>query len=251
MLLGGCPDSDREETPPPDRTSAAQTGGAGTPALAEDLIPAFRQIEAGALGPARLRIRRALAERPADGQAHFLLGLSFHQEKQYARAADHFTDASRHMPAYGPAWYFLGWARFYLGDPDAAKVAFDRHLALHPEAADSHFALGLIALEYDDLREAEAHLRTSISILEAEGGESRDIAKARVRIADIMMLTGNETAARSELIMAIALHHDSYEAHYKLSRIQTRLGDEEAAARSFNTFLQLRERLYPQTRFPE
>jgi len=250
LLLGGCPASE----PPASAGSKgadSQSAPRETPPLAEDLIPAFRQIEAGSYGPARLRLRRVLAERPEDGQAHFLLGLSFHQEKQYARAAAHFEAATEHTPNYGPAWYFLGWARFYLGEPEPAESAFERHRAMHPEEPDTRFALGLIAMEYDDLREAERHFRTSIELLEARGGAGRDIAKARVRIADIMMLNGDDSAARSELVMAIALHHESYEAHYKLSRVLTRLGDDEAAARSYATFLELRERIYPQTRFPE
>jgi len=234
-------------------TAAASTEHQpGTTApLSADLVPAFRQIQEGTLAPARLRLRRILADRPDDGQAHFLLGLTYHEEKQYGRATEHFTRAIALRPDYGPSWYFLGWSSFYLGDLRTAEDAMLRHRTLHPEEPDTRFALGLIALERGDLTDAEQAFHESIELLAARTGGEREIAKARVRLADVYMLRGDHVGAREELNLAIALHDDFYEAHYKLSRVRLRLGDEEGSDRSFERYLALREQHYPQTRFPE
>lgn len=267
FLAAGC-----DRPPPPQASSADAGASAESRVLSGEYALAFRQIEQGQFAAARLRARRLLAAAPDDGVAEFLIGLSLHREKRSQAALPHLLAATRSAPHFSPGWYFLGWAAFQAGDPALAETAFRRHLDLDADAADTHFALALVALERDGLDEAERLLHASIRLIHeaasrrqgtgapAAGADSaRDEAKARVRLADIHLLRGDAEAARGELLQAVALYPDHYESHYKLARVLTRLGDEAGAAAAMSTFERLRARHYPPTgpegaaatRFPE
>ena len=80
--------------------------------------------------------------------ALFLMGLSYHQDKQYSKAVDWFKKgvSTESGDIYPPIWHFLGWSYFNLGQIQHSKHAFTQHLVVQPDEEDSLFGLGLIAI---------------------------------------------------------------------------------------------------------
>ncbi|MHC5023112.1 MAG: tetratricopeptide repeat protein [Planctomycetota bacterium] len=260
---------DRTPTPGPGQAGAANTVNTTTPPPGEDgtsgpgeeasasmLQPQQERdiiglIRQGRFGPARVRLRRHLDQFPRDGRAEFLFGLTYHRERFYGKARPHFERARERSPNDELIDYFLGWCLYYLGEPEEARAAFERHLARTPLAGDTHFALGVIALEEDRLDEAEAMFRRAIGLQTGQPGREREVAKARGRLADVFIQRGDLESARTELLAAIDLYADHYELHYKLYRVLMRLGDEDGAARAEQEFLAAQRRVPPGTRVPE
>ncbi|MCP3902618.1 MAG: tetratricopeptide repeat protein [Planctomycetes bacterium] len=251
----GSPARPSPQPEPPSRDPEADGPPAATAArpavLSPELTPLFRLIEARRTGPARVRLRKHLLVNPDDGQAEFLFGLSYHREKKYEQARPYFRRAADLAPEYDPVHYFRGWGLYYLGEIEAARKSLERHLTYKPDYADTHFALGLIALDEDRLDDADRLFRRSIVLAGAGEETARERAKAHARLADVRIRQGDFEAAREQLIIATELFPDHYEAFYKLYRVHTRLGDEEAAADARTRFETTRARLYPNTRFPE
>ena len=102
--------------PPPAAVTPPPDAAAPTEALTAPLSDHFRLIEQQRTGAARVRLRKHLNRNPDDGRAAFLFGLSYHREKRYALARPWFEQAIEHAPEYDPAWYFFGWALYYLGE---------------------------------------------------------------------------------------------------------------------------------------
>lgn len=238
ILPAGCGTGGEEPGPPgaPGETEASAAGNEGSavesrplPPLSRTLSEHFALIREGRTGPARVRIRKHLNLNPTDGAAKFLFGLSYHEEKKYAEAVPYFEEALADAPDYYLTHYFMGWARYNLGELDAARAAFEKHLTFDPVAADSHFGLGLVALDEDRLDDAERRFRRAIELHGETPGTEQDRSKARARLADVLIARGDHDAARVELVQSTMLYPDHYEAWLKLSRVLARLGDEEAA----------------------
>jgi tetratricopeptide (TPR) repeat protein len=244
-------ETERPKTAPIGPIPIAEEAGRPLPPLEPPLSDHFQLIRNGRPDVARVRIRKHMRQHPDDGRAHFLFGLSYHREKRYDLARKSFDEAARLAPDYHATHYFQGWALYYLGEPEAARDSFERHLEFQPREGDSHFGLGLIALDMDDLDEAERRLRTAIVLSDATAGRIKEHSKSRARLADVLIRRGRYEEARTELERATELHPDHYEAFYKLFRVCKRLGDDAAAERAQTEFLAARERVHPGTSFPE
>ena len=66
------------------------------------------------------------------------MGRAYAAEGDHAAAADLYAQAVELSPGFASAWFALGQAREALGDPDAARAAFERAVAADPE--DRHGA---------------------------------------------------------------------------------------------------------------
>ncbi len=213
--------------PPPQTVAPAET-----PPLPEALVPLFQMIEAGRPDVARVRLRRHLAVHPEDGIAHFLFGLAYHRERQYSEAAPWMTNAIARRPDYGPAIYFAGWGRFYLGDLDLAERLWRRHVRMQPEFADTHFGLGLVDLERGRPEAAAGRFRRAIELEKDQPGRERSVAKAWARLGDALTDLGKPAEARTAVERAVELWPDHHEAWARLARLARRLGDPGAAERA-------------------
>jgi tetratricopeptide (TPR) repeat protein len=256
---GGDAGDDPTSDPAPQAAAAvgAAVGAAVQPrtttVLRPELAEFYRLIEQRRSGPARVRLRKHLNLNPNDGQAEFLFGLSYHREKRYALARPYLESAMRNEPGYALTPYFAGWGLYYLGEPDAARSMFERHLEHQPDEGDSHFALGLIALDEDDLDDADRRFRRALELHGDLPGREKDRSKAHALLGDVAIRRGEWERAREELLIATESYRDPdhYAAYYKLYRVLLRLGDADAAEAAQAKFLQTRQRLYPRTSFPE
>ena len=184
LVFGGC---EREADPNPGALSLpVPNQPTDVPALDAPLSNFFGLIEDGRHGPARVRLRQWLDEHPEDSRGEFLMGLSYHQEKRYGRAIRWFDMAALHQPVYPPIWHFKGWSNYYMGNAPEALRAFEQHLRLDPNEGDSHFAIGLLAMEEWRLDEAERHFLKAIELQATESNRTKGVSKAKARLSEVV-----------------------------------------------------------------
>lgn len=188
-------------------------------------------IRANQTARARRRLEPVVADHPGWAKAHFYLGLTYHTEKRYERAAEWFKRSLELDPLDHTPRVFLGWSLYYLGDPEASRAMFESYLKVKPDYHDAIFALGLIDFDADDIPSARARFEKVIALAIARKNSKAE-AKARARLADVLIRLNKLEPARKELDKSIALNPDNYEAFYKLSRVLERLGDHEAAEKA-------------------
>ena len=122
--------------------------------------------------------------RKADAKAHFIkavrynqeqlqayqnLGTLYFEEGDFERAADNFERALAVDPAFNEARFNLGLAYLRLGaeDPEyraRARGEFHKMLAVDPEVADAHHALGELAYLEHDLPAAAAAFEKAVQL---------------------------------------------------------------------------------------
>jgi len=201
-----------------------------TPPLTEAQSTHYALIQAGETGPARIRIRQRMAGGDQDSRWLFLMGLAHHWDRHYARAAEWLARAEAAEPRYPPASHFLGWALYHGGHAPESRAAFERHLEMVPTEGDSHFALGVLAIERGDWSAADAALRSAIAHQEDDPGRAGGVAKAMARRSEVVeQRDGDLNGAVTLLAQAVARDPDLYEAHFRLARLLRRLGRELAA----------------------
>ncbi|MDG2423419.1 MAG: tetratricopeptide repeat protein [Phycisphaerales bacterium] len=218
-----------------------------TPPLNETLSAHFKLIEDKRTGPARIRIRQWLNDHPEDARAEFLMGLSHHRDRRYARALTWLQDAIQHEPVYPPAWHFLGWTHYYLGNPEPARRAFEEHLVMDPEEGDTHFGLGLLDIEAWQLDDAERHFQLAIELQADLPHRVKGVSKAKARLSEVIEIRDeNNQEAILLLQESVELYPDHYEAWYRLSQLLEKEGRTEEAQLAQSSFEEARERMRPQ-----
>ncbi len=225
---------------PPDNTGGSlpdgPTANAPSAALDPDLAPIFALISQNQLGRARDRVTDYLRQNPQTGQVQFLRGLTYHREKRYALARPHFAKATELSPQFHPTYHFYGWCLYYLGETEQARTAFQEHLRLAPTEGDSHFALGLLAMENDQLDEAERRFHQAIELQIDNPRRRPDVAKAHARLGDLYIRQERLDAAKAQLETATNLWPQHYAAYYKLHLLLNRLGEPEAAENAYEQY---------------
>lgn len=203
----------------------------------ERLGTAFEALGRGDLETCRAAASAVLADFPRHPRAEFLLAMGLHKSKRYAEARPLFESAERATAEYAgkeAVPYYLGWCDFWLGDFDASRAAFERHLQVVAEG-DSHFGLGAIALELGDFEEAREQLTRALEIFESRiaAGElaaNRDLAKTHARLADVDLAADDEASARAHLESALRLDPNRPAVWFKLYTVAEATGDKEVAA---------------------
>lgn len=212
---------------------------AALPRLDGALTDAFRQVKAGRYEEGR-RAALAYLAAPAPahpGQAEFVVGLSYHQQKLYESARERFARAVAQEPEYVTARYFLGFALLNLGRLAEARRELEAYVAVDPSFAEAHFGLGLVALEQDRAADAQASIERAIA-LAAKGAPvgpqsppalRRDLARYEARLADVFLRDDRLEPARDALVRSTTLWPDLFEPWHKLARVRRRLGDVKGA----------------------
>jgi len=177
---------------------------------------------------ARQLLEPVVADHPAWAKARFYLGLTFHLEKRYERAAELFKRSLELDPLYHTPRVYYGWCLYYLGDPEAAREMFESYLEVKPDDPDALFALGLMAFDADKVASAQ-RLFERVIVLAQTDHDAKAEARGRARLADVLMRLDMIKPARAQLDRSIVLNPDNFEVYYKLSRVLERLGEREAA----------------------
>jgi len=191
----------------------------------------LKLVRQGRYAEARARLAPVVADHPGWSRAQFFLGLSYHEEQRYEQARDLFRKALELDPQAHEIRVFYGWSLYYMGEMDAAREMFESYRIVKPGYADAVFALGLIDFDDDDVESAGARFRETIRLAQQQQNRSTE-AKARARLADVLVRNDDWEKAKVELERSIALKPDNYETYFKLSRVLQRLGDAEGAERA-------------------
>jgi tetratricopeptide (TPR) repeat protein len=227
----------RDAAEPSLKTIALALLLAALPRLDAGLTDAFRHVRAGRYEDGRRAAEAYLAKPGAahPGQAEFVIGLSYHQQKLYESARERFARAVLREPAYVTARFFLGFALLNLGRLDEARRELEAYVAADPSHAEAHFGLGLVALEQDRAADARAAIERAIAIASAGSAATspavrRDLARYEARLADAHLRDDRLEPARDALLRSVALWPDLFEPWHKLARVRRRLGDAAGAA---------------------
>lgn len=232
--------------------SGAPQDAANAPKDTSDprLDRALELIVEGRHGEARSLLAKVQEDRPDDGRAMFYLGLTYHREKRYEIARESFEralDLGPTFSSYDQAHHFYGWCLYKLGRVGEARRAFEKHIESQPDAVDSHFATGLIALEEGEFDLAEKRFRKAVDLERQNRKRKRQLAKAHMRLGDVYLAQDQLERAKEELLLATRLWPQLYPAHYKLYRVLTRLGESEAAAAALRAHQAWRRRVEQRT----
>ena len=120
MTAGGCGDGSGSglgtgTAPSPEATTPGPMPSTGETApipLGPELRAATELIGRQQTDSARARLQPFIEAHPDDGQAAFLLGLTYHREKRYALARPWFESAEALAPDYHPTYHFSGWCLY-------------------------------------------------------------------------------------------------------------------------------------------
>jgi tetratricopeptide (TPR) repeat protein len=135
------------------------------------------------------------------------------------------------LTATADGWYALG-AELEESDPEQARLAYRRALALDPGHADSHVNLGCLAHEAGRPREAEQHYRAALATRPHDATAAFDLG---VALEDLDRLD----EARTAYERALASAPECADAHYNLARLHDRLGDPQSAIRHLRAYRSL------------
>lgn len=125
-------------------------------------------------------------------------------------------------------WYELG-CELHDGEPDAARGAYERALALDPRLADAHVNLGCVLHDAGKLADAESHYRAALGLRPGDPVPRFDLG---VVLEDQARLD----EARAAYEASLACDPTCADAHYNLARIHDRLGETAAALRHLRAY---------------
>ncbi len=185
-------------------------------------------IDAGQIAAARSRLEPIVEAHPAWARASLLLASTYYKEHRFEAAAGWFAKALAADPqeiAIRPPY---GWTLYALGEIDEAAAMFESLLEAKPDYPSAHYALGVIALDRDEVDRARERFETTVR-LAAQQGDPPMAGRAHARLGDLYVRLDDLAAARRELELAVELAPDEHEALFKLSRVLQRLGDEAGA----------------------
>jgi tetratricopeptide (TPR) repeat protein len=120
-------------------------------------------------------------------QAYQNLGTLYFEEGDYTRAAESFERALEVDPAFNEARFNLGISYLRLGAKDAeyrrkARAEFHKMLAVNPQVADAHHALGEVAFLERDFAGAAASFRTAVKLAPSHATAWHDLGAALLEL---------------------------------------------------------------------
>lgn len=209
-----------------------------------DVAICLQLVQRGLYEAAAQRLTLMVETYPSFARGHLLLGLTHHKQRHYEDARPLFARALELDPNDHPVRIYYGWCLYYLGDSAGAREMFESFLAVSPDYADAHFALGLLNFDSDKLDRATRRFVRTIE-LARKAHDPGDEAKARARLGDVHLRRGELDDARRELEAAVRLNPELYAAYFKLSVVFQRLSMTEAAERARKKHDEVRQRLHP------
>lgn len=221
---------------PPAAPGGAAAGGAPVDAVSWPDDPrlevARKLLRSGQFEQAEIVAGSVARQKPQVHRAVFFQGLAIHKQKKYGQARPLLEAAMaspQPFPERGHVPHYLGWCCYYLGDMPAAKAAFEKHAAEWPNFDDTHFALGVIALDEDRVDDAARELTRALELQQAQKASRRSIGKTEARLGDVALRRDDVAEAERRFRRAVELFPDHYEAWARLSRVLARQGRTEEA----------------------
>lgn len=196
---------------------------------------ARRLLRENHFAEAEMVSRTVLNEHPRSDRAAAYLGLALHKQKRYGQAREFLERAALskvEFPEREHMAHFLGWCCYYMGDAPAARHYFEIHASNWPNFDDTHYGLGVIALDEDRIDDAEQSFDTALRLQQAQDGDKRSVGKTLARLGDVALRRGRDEEALRRYEKAVELWPDHYEAWARLVRLYyraDRIADAERA----------------------
>jgi tetratricopeptide (TPR) repeat protein len=180
--------------------------------------------------------REGVLWNPVSGQSHFDFAAELPPEVVDLARAPGAEDVSLELEEEMDAadWYELG-CELHDAEPDAAREAYARAVALDPDLCDAHVNLGCVLHDAGKLADAESHYRAALA---RRAGDPVAWFDLGVALEDQERLD----EARAAYEASLGCDPACADAHYNLARIRDRLGDTAAALRHLREYRRLLRR---------
>lgn len=159
----------------------------------------------------------ALERDAGDARSRIALGRRCLQRARFAEASEHFDRANARLterhpnPVTGEAFYYLGLARQFLGDDEAAYDAFYKAAWDYAWRSPAHYWLALLDCRAGRFEEALQHLDLALIT-------NRDHNQAVIVRALVHRQTGEDGSAQRELSELLARDPLDQWARYEMAR---------------------------------
>jgi tetratricopeptide (TPR) repeat protein len=130
-------------------------------------------------------------------------------------------------------WYEIGCA-LEEGDPEGAREAFEKAIALDPANADALIDLGRLAHAAGEVIKAASCYAEALKVRSDDSVAAFNLG---VALEDL----GREQVALSAYERALAIDPSCADAHYNLARLADQRGDQQAAIRHLAAYRRLTE----------
>lgn len=233
--------SEAKPSPPPDPGSPGRAKDPGAAEFPDDvrIFVASRLLFEGRLDDAATVASTVVAQRPDCDRGKFILGLIRHKQQRYDDGRPLLEAAmlsKQPYPERDHASYYLAWCCYHMKDLKAAKKYFEIHVSQWPNFDDSHFGLGLIALDENRLANAEAALTTALTLQERieqpSPADRRSRSKTLARLGDVAARQQKLDIAITRYEAAANAWPDHHEAWAGLAKLYRSAGRESDAKRA-------------------
>jgi len=262
-LAAGC-GPDQSDRPGPPQSAAS--------ALIQKALPAFEEARGRRFlkpSPSMARLRNALRSRngrlaqqlaqqelatdPDNPEALLISSQLLYQSAAMTAARPGFERILELGPTFEGCqrvFYLYGSCLLRLGEPKAAREAFEGHLRLDPEHGETHYSLGELILQDGDPEASLPHFERALELFQTSRRKqgpflTMDLARVHASIAAAHLQAGDLKAARQSIERSLELNPNHPQSHYTLSRILTRLGDMDGARAALAEFQRLNQATAP------
>ncbi|PXX35431.1 MULTISPECIES: tetratricopeptide repeat protein [Burkholderia] len=115
-------------------------------------------LDAGSIDNARALFRRAHAINPDGARATLGIGLVDLAEQRFTDATGTLDRAANLLKIHAGAWAAAAWAYLFDGNPDAARIRFERAAELDRGFADAHGGLAVLCVHEGRFDEARRNM---------------------------------------------------------------------------------------------
>jgi tetratricopeptide (TPR) repeat protein len=171
-------------------------------------------------------LTEAVEVAPANFDAQLALGRARYGAGDPSGAARAFRAAVELRPDDESARFFLATALEGAGDNDGALLAYRELLSRRSDSAEGHLGLGVLLTKLGGERTAEG-IRELMRAIALNG----DLYEARITLGRTLVRAGQAQDAITHLERAAALAPNNPEPHYQLALAYRRLGKAELAER--------------------
>jgi protein O-GlcNAc transferase len=196
------------------------------------------QIDAGQYDAARDALEKLIATDPENAEAHFMLGLTYFNLGEYAKAQASFSQAMALEPQRAAAVHHnLGVLAYQTGDMETAVAEFKAALEADPNDPDSHYQLGAtylqIAVSNSDLtylQQAEVEFKRALELAPGK-------PEALVGLGTLYLNQNKIAEATKLLEQAVQSNPEMREALFALGMAYFAGGDTASAKTTLQKFL--------------
>ena len=168
---------------------------------------------------------------PNDARKAFNKGMDAWEQHDLPKAAQQFEKAVALFPEYDSAYNNLGVMYFRMNQPDKARAAFERSVALNDKNADADRNLARILIGESNFPRATDLLKKSLMV-----EPLNPVTLTLLCVADIQ--SGNDDGALATARKAHQLPHEGYSlVHYVAGQALEHKGQPQEAYAEYETYL--------------